>query len=96
MVRRAAKIDNVQPEIVEEFERLGCKVKSTAGLGGGFPDLIVWGRGNRLVEVKAKRGKLTPEQAKFFQEWPGPIHIVRSGLEVKALVQEWTKEKPNG
>ena len=92
MSRRAAKIDENQPKIVEEFERLGCAVKSTAGLGGGFPDLIVWGRGNRLVEVKAKRGKLTPEQERFFSEWPGPIHIVRSGLEVKALVQEWNDE----
>ena len=92
MSRRAAKIDENQPEIVEEFERLGCAVKSTAAMGDGFPDLIVWARGNRMVECKGKRGKLTTDQVKFFREWPGPVHIVRNGLEVKALIQEWEND----
>ena len=96
MARRAAKIDDNQPAIVAEFERLGCAVKSTAAMGDGFPDLIVWARGNRMVECKGKRGKLTPDQVKFCEEWPGPIHIVRNGLEVRALVQEWQQEKRDG
>lgn len=92
MPRRAAKIDANQPEIVAEFERHGCKVKSTAGVGDGFPDLIVWCDGHHLVEVKTPTGKLRPSQIKFISEWPCPVYVVKSTTEALALVQQWRKE----
>jgi Holliday junction resolvase len=90
MTRRAAKVDDNQSELVAEFERMGCAVHSLAGVGDGFPDLIVWdGDRHHLVEVKAIGGKLTAKQVKFFSEWPGPIHIVKRPVDVIALAQEW-------
>jgi len=34
--------------------------------------------GWRLLEVKSKRGKLTPDEKKLHAECPGPIDIVRT------------------
>jgi len=90
-VRRAAKIDNNQPAIIAEFERLGCSVKSTAAMGDGFPDLLVWCNGHHLVEVKNKGGRLTQAQVKFIGTWPGRTHVVRNKAEVMALVQQWER-----
>lgn len=93
MPRRDAKIDANQPDIVEAFQDEGCAVKSTAGIGDGFPDLVVWdGKSHHLVEVKQKGGKLTRHQVAFMDMWPGPVHIVRSKIEVLALCQEWRKD----
>jgi len=91
--RRAAKIDANQPEIVQVFEDEGLAVRSMAGVGDGFPDLLVWcGRSHHLVEVKGKRGTLTEKQKKFMRAWPGPVHIVRDPVQAKALIQEWQRE----
>lgn len=93
MSRRAAKIDATQPEIVAELERLGCAVRSTAGEGNGFPDLVVWYLDrHHLVEVKGKRGKLTQKQKDFMRDWPGAVWIVRDKTEAMAIVQQWEKE----
>ena len=52
-MRRAAKIDANQPEIVAALEAVGASVVSTAGLGNGFPDIVVGFRGiNYLIEIK--------------------------------------------
>lgn len=90
MPRRAAKIDKNQPEIIEEFESHGCAVHSLAGVGDGFPDLIVWdGAVHHLVEVKSKTGKLTAKQELFHDKWPGRIYIIRDKPEVKMQVEIW-------
>lgn len=92
MPRRAAKIDENQPEIVKRLESEGYRVKSTAGIGDGFPDLVI-GHPDwpfvRLVEVKnGKRGRLTEDQKKFIADgWP--VDVVRSAIEITALMQEW-------
>lgn len=83
-MRRASKIDDNQPEIVETLRQIpGCAVKSMAAVGDGFPDLLVWYRGYYLMEVKdgsksPSRRSLTPDQEIFHRMWPGPIHIVLS------------------
>lgn len=40
-MRRAAKIDRNQTEIVSALRKIGCKVQSLAALGSGVPDLLV-------------------------------------------------------
>ena len=93
MPRRAAKKDANHDEVVMEFERHECAVYSTAGIGDGFPDIVVWdGEAHHLVEVKNAGGKLTDHQKRFMDVWPGPVHIVRTPIEVMALVQEWRKK----
>lgn len=76
-MRKRARVDANQREIREALESVGWKVKSTASLGDGFPDLIcARGHDVRLVEVKQLKGKLTEDQQKF---------IVRDGWPVKIL-----------
>jgi hypothetical protein len=85
-MRRAAKIDANQPEIVEALEAHRCSVKSLAAVGDGCPDLLVWSpwtRSHELLEVKdgaksPSRRKLTDDQVKFHAKWGGPIHVVTS------------------
>jgi hypothetical protein len=92
-MRRAAHIDQNQPAIVEALEAVGCTVKSTAGVGDGFPDLIVGKAGETyLMEVKnpnqpPNKRKLRPGQQKFRDWWRGsPVHVVHSVEEALAVV----------
>lgn len=85
-MRRAAKVDENQPEIVKALRRAGCSVQSLAAIGAGCPDLLVWSPwltcGQlQLIEIKNKGGKgdkLTPAQEKFHSAWDGFIHRVTS------------------
>ena len=78
-MRRAAKIDANQAEIVAALERVGCTVLSLAPMGRGCPDLLV-ARGMRtvLLEVKMPKGRLTPDQVRFLSWWRGEWFIVDS------------------
>lgn len=81
-MRRAARTDKPQPGIVSGLRRIGASVAVTAGLGGGFPDLLVcWNRNLHLLEVKdrdqpAANRALTPDEVAFHASWKGQIHIV--------------------
>lgn len=76
-MRRAAKIDGTQQEIVDALRAAGAKVAITAGVAGGFPDLVAGYRGRvYLIECKdgslpPSRRQLTPEQRRFHSEWAG-------------------------
>ncbi len=94
-MRRAAKIDDNQKEIVKTFRAYGCSVKSLAAVGEGFPDLCIGYMGkNWLVEVKdgskppSKRA-LTPQQQMVHAMWDGTIYIVESVEDVMQLVALW-------
>lgn len=83
-MRRAAKIDDNQKEIVACLEKLGFKVKSLAAVGDGFPDLCAARAGaNYLIEVKdgnkiPSQQKLTKAQVEFFKTWPGQKVVLNS------------------
>jgi hypothetical protein len=74
-MRRAAKIDAVQPEIVEALRAVGATVyyiKEPV-------DLLVGYRGRTVVlECKSKNGTLRPSQEKFFAEFEGEAYIVQT------------------
>ncbi len=83
-MRRAAKIDDNQAEIVDALRKLGVSVWSTAALGKGFPDLVCGYRGkNYLFEVKdgakpLSARKLTEDEARFFGSWNGQVNVIES------------------
>lgn len=83
MPRRAAKIDGNQSEIVDAYRAHGYLVKSTAMVGEGFPDLIVWrsDHGYLLIEVKMPKGKLRKKQISF-QDKGWPVTEIRDASEV--------------
>ncbi len=82
-MRRAAKVDDNQKEIVEALRRVGLSVICLHAIGKGCPDLLVSSPTSMwLIEVKTLKGKLTPDQEKFHRDWRGtPILIVRDPVE---------------
>ncbi len=97
-MRRAAKVDRNQAEIVDAFRRLGCTVHCTHTLGQGFPDLVVGHLGNNyLVEVKdwqqpPSKRKLTVDEAEWHANWRGQATVVMCVADVEQVVDIWRRE----
>ena len=83
-MRRAARVDENQKEIVEGLRKLGCSVALMHAVGEGFPDIQVGYRGvNYLIEIKdgnkiPSARKLTPPQKKIHAEWRGQIAVAKN------------------
>lgn len=89
-MRRRAKVDLNQPQIVAALRAAGWKVRHTHTIGQGFPDLCASVDGlNVLVEVKMPGEKLTPDEAVFWEEWPGPKEIVYGEQDAIDKLAEW-------
>jgi len=86
-MRRAAKIDANQPDIVKALLDAGCSVHSLAAVGKGMPDLLVGRCGaNFLLEVKdgakpPSERKLTPDQVEWHAAFRGQVTVVHSVAE---------------
>lgn len=75
-MRRAARIDSTQREIVSALRAIGATVQPLHSVGRGCPDLLVGFRGrNLLVECKSTGGKLTPDQERWHAEWRGEVLV---------------------
>ena len=85
-MRRAAKVDANQPEIVAALRRVGADVFSLAAVGEGIPDLLVGFRGTTvLIEIKdgakpPSARQLTPDQIKWHAAWRGGRCVVASSV----------------
>ncbi|PZX29451.1 hypothetical protein C7416_104456 [Cupriavidus phytorum] len=83
-MRRAARVDANHSEIVKALRKIGATVTSTAGVGGGFPDLAVGWRGmTLLLEIKdgakpPSARQLTDDERKWHAEWRGHADVVES------------------
>jgi hypothetical protein len=83
-VRRAAKIDANQNEIVKALRKLGASVWITSGLGKGAPDLVIGFRNkNYLAELKdgskpPSARKLTDDEKEFHKLWYGQVAVIES------------------
>lgn len=86
-MRRAAKVDANQVEIVAALRKAGCYVQSLAAIGNGCPDLLVGYKGQTiLMEIKdGKRSpserRLTADQQVWHKEWPGGLLFVVKSAE---------------
>jgi len=83
-MRRAAKVDANQTEIVQALRQIGAVVQSLAAVGNGCPDLLV-GYRNRLFLLEIKDGNkppsaqaLTPHQVEWHRVWAGHVVVVNS------------------
>ena len=90
-MRRAARIDANQNEIVQVLRDVGASVAITSMVGSGFPDIVVGHQGrNYLIEIKdgskpPSKRKLTPDEQEFFDTWRGTVFIandVNKALEI--------------
>ena len=76
-MRRRARIDANQPEIVAALRAAGATVISLAACGDGIPDLLCGFRGKTaLIEVKdsqqpPSKRQLTPDQLDWHGSWRG-------------------------
>lgn len=83
-MRRAARVDDNQWEIVAALRAAGCSVTSLASIGRGFPDIIVGYDGkNYLMEIKdgskpPSKRRLTPDEQEWHATWRGQVAVVNS------------------
>ena len=73
------RVDRNQAEIVPALRRAGASVHTLHAVGEGVPDLLVGVRGvNYLIEVKARRGRLTFAQVEWHSAWRGQVAVCRT------------------
>ena len=82
-MRRAAKVDANQEQVVEALRAVGASVQTLAAVGKGVPDLLVGYQGKTLLlEIKDGRKppserRLTEDQLKWHGAWRGgPLAVV--------------------
>lgn len=96
-MRRAAKVDANQSEIVKGLRQCGCSVYITSQVGKGFPDIVV-GFGGHTLLMEIKDGslppsgrKLTTDEQTFFEKWKGAAVVVNSLNEAIEAINETIK-----
>lgn len=78
-MRRIARVDKNQNEVVAALRKAGAKVLLLHQHGDGCPDILTGFRGNLvLMEIKSKGGKLTQDEASFMSEWRPYMVVVYS------------------
>lgn len=83
-MRRAAKVDRNQAEIVAALRQIGATVQPLHAVGQGCPDLLAGFRGvNYLIEVKdwqqpPSGRKLTGPQEEWHGGWKGHRAVVET------------------
>jgi hypothetical protein len=95
-MRRAARVDDNQPEIVEALRRFGAAVLITSQLKNAF-DILVAYRG-QLYVVEIKDGKLPPSARKLtsgelkckamFEAVGVTYHVIKSVEQAINLINE--------
>lgn len=98
-MRRDARTDANQTQIVEYLRRRGASVQILSAVGKGCPDLLV-GYRTATVPVEIKDGSkppsrqaLTPDEALWMAQWAGSYRIVRSIDDADQLLRDiadWT------
>ena len=93
-MRRAAKVDANQAEIVARFRSLGASVEPLHAVGGGVPDLLIGYEGqNYLIEVKDGKKppsarRLTKDQIKWHGSWVGQVAIIETVEQVDIFLSK--------
>jgi hypothetical protein len=88
-MRRAARVDANQSDIVQALRDLGATVQCLHTLGQGCPDLLVGFRGrNLLLEVKNGNKRVTYDEANWQAVWQGQVAVVHSMDEALSILTE--------
>lgn len=92
----AKRIDENQPQIVDELRQIGATVQHLHAVGSGCPDIIVGFRGcNFLFEIKNKdkppsKQRLTPDESLWHREWQGQVDIILDTEDALRIIEEQT------
>ena len=78
MARRAARLDGNHAEAVRDLESNGWSVLRLLSNESGVPDVVAARDGFAcLLEIKnGKSGRLSEDQRKFINRWPGMCAVV--------------------
>lgn len=93
-MRRAAKVDANQTEIVQALRQIGCTVEHLHSVGRGCPDLLCGFRNNNyLLEVKdgskpKSSRRLTPDQVVWHETWRGRVYVVENVEQAITVIQK--------
>lgn len=91
-MRRAAKVDQVQDQVVSALRAAGARVQSLAAIGRGCPDILVVYEPNppasQMYLMELKTGKAEPNdlQKKWHIAWQAPVYVVRSADEALKVI----------
>ena len=83
-MRRIAKTDDNQEEIVSALRQMGCTVQLLHQVGNGCPDIVVGVAGiNLLFEIKdgskpPSKRKLTIHELLWHDAWRGQVQVIES------------------
>lgn len=92
-MKRAARVDANQANIVGALRKAGCKVQHLHAIGRGCPDLLACYRG-LLILIEVKDGakppsarRLTPDEQRWHDEWhDAPVYIVAQVDDIPAML----------
>lgn len=99
-MRRAARVDANQKQIVEYLRKHGCSVQVLHTVGKGCPDILVgYGGKNYLFEIKdgqksRSAQKLTPDEDAWHFNWRGQVDVVTCeyDCDVAMNVMDWDEK----
>lgn len=98
-MRRAARVDANQAEVVKALRQIGASVEPIHMVGGGVPDLLIGYMGcNWLFEVKdgnkpQSRQSLTPDEKAWHKSWRGNVYIVNDSEQAITLLRQLVKDE---
>ena len=94
-MRRIARVDRNQAEIVQALRSMGATVQHLHTIGKGCPDILVgFGGKNYLMEIKdgskpPSKQLLTPREIAWHQSWQGQVVVVNSESEALHILGEY-------
>lgn len=92
-MRRRARVDENQSEIVSALRELGCSVELLHRVGGGCPDVMAAYEGRTaLLEIKNPNGspRLLSTQREWIARWKGRVAVVSSATEAVDVMRSQT------
>ncbi len=91
-MRKKARVDANQKEVVKQLRDLGVSVLHTHQLGRGAPDLVLgYINSNYMIELKdgnktKSQQKLTPDEVQFQESWNGNYAVCNSIEQILTLI----------
>ncbi len=93
-MRKRARTDRIQQDVIRAVRDFGASVWPTHQLGDGFPDLVVGYHGLNLLwelkngEAPPSEQKLTSDEIVFQASWRGDYTVIRSVEEAISELQK--------
>lgn len=86
-MRRAAKVDANQAEVIKALRDCGAAVTPLHQVGQGVPDILVsYGGVWYLMELKTKKGSVNEIQNEWMLKQKAPTYVVRTPAEACEII----------